>query len=427
MYTNLKPSGYIPRLADELVERYVSIFGAVEISGTMWCGKSWTASAFAESITRMDKNSSLYSDDPEVALEGAQPHAIDEWQDVPEVWNYVRHRVDDNANRPGQFILTGSSTPPEAKWLHSGAGRFGRIRMHTMTLSETGESSKQVSLQGLFEGEFSTCQSELGLIDLAKIVCRGGWPTLQNHNGMNYNQVVDEYLETFFNISMRKAGKNPDFARKLAASLARNVGTSATIKTLANDIAVEDAQEPADSTISDYLSLFNANYFINELDGWDAPVRSRSRIRTKPKRYFEDPSLAAGLLGVDHNRLLYNQQLFGIMFESLCVHDITVYAGLMKGSLTRPLKYYADADGLEVDIIIELKDGRWAAIEVKLGMSKVEEAASNLLRLQSKIKANPAARNKDPEFLAVVVGKGEFAYRRKNDGVYVIPIDTLTA
>lgn len=427
MYTKFKPQGYIPRIADQMVERYIELFGAVEISGAMWCGKSWTSSAFAESITRIDRNSSLYREDPELALDGEQPHAIDEWQDVPSVWNCVRHRVDDNANRPGQFILTGSSAPPEAKGRHSGAGRFGRIRMHTMTLSETGESNRKVSLQGLFDGDFSTCESNLGLAELARIICRGGWPTLQNRECGGNQEVVEEYLETLFDVSVRKAGKDPDFARRLAVSLARNVGTSATLSTLARDVASGEARQPAESTIASYLSLFTANYFINELAGWDAPVRSMSRVRTKPKRYFEDPSLAAALLGADHERLLHDAQLFGVLFESLCVHDLMVYAGMLKGSQTRPLRYYADADGLEVDIVIELKDGRWAALEVKLGESKVDQAAANLLKLKNRVMSNPAARNREPQFLAVVVGKGSYARCRKSDGVYVLPLDTLTA
>lgn len=426
-YTKLKPAAYIPRFADKLVEDHLNAFGAVEIGGTMWCGKSWTASAFAESIVRVDENSTLYQDDPSLTLMGAQPHAIDEWQDVPAIWNLVRHRIDDSANEPGQFILTGSSTPPEHEKRHSGAGRIGRIRMRTMTLAETGESSEKVSLSELFEGKFESCESTLELAELANIVCRGGWPSLQGRKHPNAKEVVEEYLDSLFDISMRKAAKDPVLSRRIAVSLARNLGTSATLATIAKDASANDSSGPSEETVSSYVSVFVANYFVDELHGWDAPVRSRSRVRTKPKRYFDDPSLAAALLGIDSGRLLQEGQLFGALFESLCVHDVSVYAGMMPQAQANPLRYYADADGLEVDMVIELRDGRWAAIEVKLGESKVDEAAANLLRLRSKIAANPAARNKEPQFLAVLVGKGGYARRRKQDGVYVIPVDTLTA
>lgn len=427
MYTELKPASYIPRLADGLVERQLKQFGAVEICGTRWCGKSWTASAFAESIVRIDENVDLYQDDPSLALLGDEPHVVDEWQDVPAIWNLVRHRIDDRANASGQFILTGSSAPPENEERHSGAGRIGRVRMRTMTLSETGESSKRVSLKALFDGEFASCESKLDLLDLSKIICRGGWPALQNRDQIDAGWIIDEYLDALFNISMRKAGKNPDLARRIARAIARNLGTSATLNTLAQDAAAGDPLKPSDETVASYLSAFNANYFIDELPGWDAPVKSRSRVRTKPKRYFDDPSLGAALLSVNPDRLLHEGQVFGMLFESLCVHDIAVYASLLPEAQAQSLRYYADADGLEVDIVIELRDGHWAALEVKLGESKVEEAAENLLRLRAKVAANSAARNPEPQFLAVVVGKGAYARRRKEDGIYVVPIGTLTA
>ena len=396
-YTDLKPKGYRPRLVDSLVERNLGDFGAIELRGTRWSGKSWTAMAHAESVTQVDVGTGLYADDPDLALIGAQPHAIDEWQDVPSIWNRVRHSVDDSANRPGQFILTGSSSPAGEDGRHSGAGRISRIRMRTMTLAEMGRSSATVSLCKLFDGEFEPQQSRLCLEDYASILCHGGWPALVDASDERAQRTVEEYLDLLFEASMPKLGKDPMLSRRLAVALAS------------------------------YLSAFKLNYFLDELPGWDAPVKARSRVRTKPKRYLDDPSMAAALLSVGPSRLLQDGQLFGMLFEALCVHDLSVYASLLPGAGMRPLRYYADADGLEVDAILELRDGRWAAFEVKLGESKVEQAAKSLSRLKAKVAANPVARNPKPEFMAVLVGNGAFARRRKEDGIYVLPLGTLTA
>lgn len=225
---------------------------------------------------------------------------------------------------------------------------------------------------------------------------------------------------------MQKMGRDPVLARRIAMALARNVGTSATLKTLCADAAAGD-RSPTEETLSAYLTDFALNYFLDELPGWDAPVRSRSRVRTKPKRYLDDPSMVASLLAVFPGQLLANGQLFGVLFESLCYHDIAVYASLLPDAGQNPVRYYADADGLEVDLVIGLRDGRWAAFEVKMGESKVEAAAKSLNRLRAKVAANPAARNREPEFLAVLAAASPYARRRKEDGIYVIPLATLTA
>lgn len=425
-YGPLKPNGYMPRLLDTAIEKRLAEFGAIEICGTRWSGKSWTALAFAESVTRVDEGVSLYEEDPSLALLGNLPHAVDEWQDVPAIWNYVRHAVDDRGNAPGQYLLTGSSTPLMAEDRHSGAGRISRMRMRTMTLSEQGISTNAISLRALFDGEFSPAQNKVGLEDYARIICHGGWPALLGGSLSRAQETIDEYLDLLFEVSMRKMGRDPVLSRRIALALARNLGTSATLKTLCADASAGD-RAPAEETVSAYLADFSLNYFLDELPGWDAPVRSRSRVRTKPKRYLDDPSMASSLLAVNPNRLLSDGQLFGVLFESLCYHDIAVYASLLPGAGSSPMRYYADADGLEVDLVIELRDGRWAAFEVKMGESKVDSAAKNLRRLEAKVAANPAARNKAPEFLAVLVAAAPYARCRKEDGVYVIPLATLTA
>ncbi len=293
-------------------------------------------------------------------------------------------------------------------------------------MAEQGLSTQSVSLAQLFDGDFSPCASKFGLIDYAHAICHGGWPALLEATEERAQTTINEYLELLFNVSMRKLGRDPILSRRVAIALARNLGTSATLKTLCADAAAGDTM-PTEETVSKYLSDFALNFFLDELPGWDAPVKSRSRIRTKPKRYLDDPSMAASLLSLSPQRLLKEGQVFGTLFEALCYHDIAVYASLLPRAGASPVSYYADADGLEVDLIIELRDGRWAAMEVKLGESKVKDAAKSLNRLKSKVAANPAARNSEPEFMAVLVGVAPYAYQRKEDGIYVLPLATLTA
>lgn len=295
-----------------------------------------------------------------------------------------------------------------------------------MTLAERGLSTAKVSLRALFEGKFAPSENHASLEDYASWICHGGWPALLNSSEERAQETVEEYLDLLFSISMRKMGRNPILSRRIAVSLARNLGTSATLGTLCKDAAAGDTA-PSEETLSGYLTDFRLNFFLDELPGWDAPVKSRSRVRTKPKRYLDDPSMATTLLSVDRMRLLEDGQLFGTLFESLCFHDMAVYAGLLPQASANTLSYYADADGLEVDFVIELRDGRWCAIEAKLGESKVEAAAKNLNRLKAKVLANQAARNREPEFMAVLVANAPYARQRKEDGIYVIPLSTLTA
>lgn len=411
------------RHAGVLVERMLKSFGAIELRGPRWCGKSWTAEAFGKSLTRVDRNAELFEDDPTLALQGDRPHVIDEWQDVAPIWNEVRHAVDDAANQPGQFILTGSSSPlasEENDRRHSGASRIAHIDMSTMTLCERSESTEAVSLAGLFEGKFSPAPSTLGLARLSELICEGGWPAVVSGRLADPAIAIDSYLDALFETSIPQTGKSSDLARQIALSLARNVGTSATMKTIA-----ADSGSPTAPTVSAYLEEFKRNFFIEELPAWDAPVRSKSRVRNRPKRYFADQSLAAGLLGVDAARLSTDGQLLGILFESLAVHDLRVYTSLLNGSYPQSLRYYGDADGLEVDAIIELRDGRWAGIEIKTGVAGLEKGVNSLQRLRRKVAANPQARNPEPAFMAVLMGCYPFARYLKDEDVYVIPIETL--
>ena len=428
-YGQLKPDGYIPRIADVQLERMLATFGAVEVAGAMWCGKTWTSLAFGQSVTRIGLAGPRTSAeaDPSTALLGARPHVIDEWQDVPAIWDEVRAAVDTSGNEPGSFVLTGSSEPRKEMVHHSGAGRIAKLRMRTMTRAEMGLSSGAVSLAGLFEGHFEPQLVQQSLAPLADIICKGGWPALAGRN-VSSAEYLDAYFDALFSVSIPRRGLSGQESRRVALSLARNLGTAAKLSTVASDAGLGEADsKSATNRAAAHIAALQDLYVVERLTGWDAPIRSKTRLRTKPKRYFADPSLAASLLQVSPSRLVSDGQLFGLLFESLCIHDLAVYASALPGATADPLHYYRDSDGLEVDAVVEMRDGRWAAFEVKLGESQVESAAASLNRLARKVAANPAARNPKPEFLAVVVGAGEYARFDKELGVYILPITCLGA
>jgi predicted AAA+ superfamily ATPase len=437
--STLTPEGYLPRVADAQIERYLRVFGAVEVAGPKWCGKTWSSLAHASSVVYVDEgsNTSLARADPSLMLEGEQPHVIDEWQRAPGIWNAVRHAVDAKRGTRGAFILTGSSTPlaegekqQDAEARHSGAGRIGRIRMAPMTLYESGDSTGRVSLAGLFRGEFSPCRADGGgARALVELICRGGWPEVIDMSAVDALLVSREYLASIWAESMPRMRKRPQTAERLAVSLARNLGQSVTYKTLVRDMYGSE-EEPSgassDDTIADYLSALRSLYLYDELHGWVPPARSPKRLAVKPKRYLADPSLAVALLGMGPDALLEDWQTFGLTFENLAVRDLQTYARALPDSATVPVRYYRDDSGLEVDVIIELLDGRWAAIEIKTSEEKVDEGLAALRRLKRKLTANPASRVRPPEFVAVVVGISEFA-REVDELEYVLPIRCLGA
>lgn len=429
---NLTPEGYQPRLIDSLVERRLRGFGAVEVAGTKFCGKTWTSMAHGQSIIHIDDDpmNAMVSLDVALALEGDQPHIIDEWQDIPKIWDAVRRRIDQTGNKHGQYLLTGSSSVDKTQVSHSGAGRIARICMRPMSLFESGYSDGSISLAGLFEGEFKTQPVETNVRTLARLICQGGWPASLECDEDLAADLPAQYLEALFGISASKRGLDQHVARRVAVSLARNIGKTLTYKTLFADVSEGETLQDSDTMMyqkmEPYLKFFKDQYFIEDQTGWDAPIKSRSRVRLKPKRSFVDPSLPASLLSMSPERLLYEMQVFGNLFEEMCLRDVRVYASAMLQIPEPSVYYYSDADGLEVDMVIELADGRWGAVEVKLSEEKVPEAERNLLRLRDKVAANPAARNKEPSFMMVLVGKASFC-RRTPAGIYVVPITSLGA
>lgn len=426
-----KPAGYMPRVVDEQVERYLKVFGAVEIAGTKWCGKTWTALEHGASVSYVDESLGLARADPSMMLLGARPHVVDEWQRVPQIWDAARHEVDRACGVRGAFILTGSSTPAMRKGeegpAHSGAGRIGRIRMHPMSLSESGESTGAVSLAGLFEGRFTPAVCAKDTMGLVEAACRGGWPEALDLDVASAQLIARDYLTTTFGVSVPAIGLEPDLARRLASSLARNLGQSTTYKTIISDMfgAEEDPTAVIDEEkVRAYIAALRGLYIVEEVPGWAPPARDKKRFTVKPKRYLADPSLACALLGMSPAALLDDWQTFGLVFENLAIRDLLVYARALDLLDDVPVRYYRDDSGLEADAVVQLADGRWAAFEFKVSEDKVPAGVASLRRMRDKLCSNPRSRTRAPEFMAVITGNGEYA-RMVEDGIYAIPIRLL--
>ena len=426
-----KPEGYMPRVADAQIERYLKAFGAVEIAGTKWCGKTWSALMQGASVSYVDENLDLARADPSMMLIGDRPHVIDEWQRVPAIWDCVRHEVDRARGTRGAFILTGSSTPAtrqgEQGPAHSGAGRIGRVRMSPMSLFESGESTGQVSLEGLFAGEFTPCVAERDTVGLVEAACRGGWPEAVDMEVDAAQLIAREYVTAALGVSIPVLGLDPDIARRLASSLARNLGQAATYKTIINDMF--GAEENPLSVIDEgrvraYLDALKGMYIVEEVPGWAPPARDRKRFATKPKRYLADPSLACALLGMSPTALLADWQTFGLVFENMAVRDLSVYARALDLLDDVPVRYYRDDSGVEADAIVQLADGRWAAFEFKVSEDKVEKGVASLERMRRKVCENPLSQTRPPEFMAVITGVGEYA-REVAEGIVAVPIRLL--
>lgn len=426
-----KPEGYMPRVADAQIERYLKAFGAVEIAGTKWCGKTWSALMQGASVSYVDENLDLARADPSMMLIGDRPHVIDEWQRVPAIWDCVRHEVDRARGTRGAFILTGSSTPAtrqgEQGPAHSGAGRIGRVRMSPMSLFESGESTGQVSLEGLFAGEFTPCVAERDTLGLVEAACRGGWPEAVDMEVDAAQLIAREYVTAALGVSIPALGLDPDIARRLASSLARNLGQAATYKTIINDMF--GAEENPLSVIDEgrvraYLDALKGMYIVEEVPGWAPPARDRKRFATKPKRYLADPSFACALLGMSPAALLADWQTFGLVFENMAVRDLSVYARALDLLDDVPVRYYRDDSGVEADAVVQLADGRWAAFEFKVSEDKVEKGVASLERMRRKVCENPRSQTRPPEFMAVITGVGEYA-REVAEGIVAVPIRLL--
>ncbi len=417
---------YKPRIIDDIIEKYLINFGAICIEGPKWCGKTWTSSFHSKSsIYLFDprgnfQNRSLAQISPELVLEGETPRLIDEWQEVPQLWDGVRFKVDQTGKK-GQFILTGSSTPNHKGILHSGAGRIARLKMHTMSLYEMGKSSGDISFEDLCNERFiSKMTGEVNLKDLIDYIIRGGWPgnidTPLDEAISIHMQYVDAIVEDdVFRLDGIK--RNKDKMKLLLRSLARNESTTATNIALAKDIREKDDAEIDKNSVTEYLDIFNRLFLIDNQAPFATKIRSSVRVKQAEKRHFCDPSIACALLNASPDKLLNDLETLGFLFEALVERDLRIYAESFEASLY----HYQDYNNNEIDAVIELKNGNWCAFEIKLGANQIDAAARNLLDINQKIKDE---NGKPASVLCVICGMSNAAYKRP-DGVYVVPVTAL--
>ena len=391
---------YLPRVCDLELKDALSTMGAVLIEGAKWCGKTSTAEHIAKSALYMqdpDKSQSylqMADTKPSFLLKGDTPRLLDEWQMAPVLWDAVRYEVD-RRGETGQFVLTGSSVPADNMTAHTGTGRFSRMLMRPMSLYESKESSGSVSMADLFDGKQDIdSQSELSIEHIAFAICRGGFPASINKSDKTALRMSVDYVEAIINQDISRIDgieRNPYRVRLLMRSLARNIATMASIQTILNDIEATETSI-SEKTVSSYYNALRRIFVIEDLSAWSPSLRSKTAIRTSPKHYFVDPSIATAVMRINVDGILQDFAYFGFLFEALCARDIRVYAQFNDGDVF----HYRDKCGLETDFIVQLRDGRWGAIEVKLGNKQIEEAAANLLKLKAKIDADKML---EPSFL----------------------------
>lgn len=418
---------YMSRIIDAKIEEYLKVFGAVCVEGPKWCGKTWTSSYHSKSEIFIGdpggnfQNRQLAELSPDLVLQGESPRLIDEWQEVPPIWDAVRHKVDQSGEK-GQFILTGSATPNHKGIMHSGAGRIAKLRMRPMSLYESGDSTGEVSLENLCHGKFnSVLTGEVDLKHLTELIVRGGWPGTLHLPVEQAALLPAEYLRAVIDDDVYRIDgikRNLSKMRLLLRSLARNESTTATNKTLKNDIKDVDDEDVDVETVKEYLNIFDRLFITDNQPPFSVGVRSSVRVKQAVKRHLADPSLACSLLNITAEGLIGDLETLGFLFEALCERDMKIYAEAFGGKLY----HYQDYQGREIDAVIELSDGRWCAFEIKLGANQIDAAAQNLLQIRKEIEKDP--KGKPPAVLCVVCGMTNAAYER-NDGVFVVPITAL--
>lgn len=417
---------YFPRITDKLLVNSLESSGAVLIEGPKWCGKTRTASEIAKSILYMqdpdnrESNLQAASIKPSLLLNGEAPRLIDEWQIAPILWDAVRHEVD-KRGVDGQFILTGSANPIMDEAIsHTGTGRISRIRMRPMSLFESMESTGHISLKELFTNYTdvdSICRLEIE--DIAYAIVRGGWPASVVAKSGSAEKRAQDYVDSVVNFDVSRVDsveKNPSKMTALLRSLSRNIATEATYSTLIKDMEGGEEESISRPTIQSYLNALQRVYVVEDLEAWNPSIRSATPLRVSPKRHFVDPSIATASLGINHERLLNDFNTFGYLFESLCIRDLRVYAESLGGKLY----HYRDKSGLECDAVIVLRDGRWGAVEVKLGVNEFEKAAKNLKALELIV---DASKMNKPSFLMILTGT-KLGYKRE-DGILIVPVGCL--
>lgn len=423
--------GYKRRIMDTLLEKTLQAKGAVLIEGPKWCGKTTTAEEIAASKIMLSKPDikehfkSLLEIDTDAALAGEAPMLIDEWQTVPKLWDAVRYTVD-HRHKMGQFILTGSAVPDkeaEKEREHSGTGRFAWLTMRPMTLFESGESNGTISLGDLFSTPEKILQkNELKLTDIAFLICRGGWPTAV---GLPEEAALEQAFDYYDAVTKEDITKVDGVKRaaervqRLMRAYARHQGTQASVATLKEDLKNNDTTALDEDTITSYLHALRKIFVVEDMPAWNPNLRSKTAIRTTDTRYFVDPSIATAALGLGPADLMNDLNTMGFFFEAMCVRDLRVFAEALNGKVY----HYRDKTGLECDAVIHLRNGQYGLIEIKLGGdSLIKEGAQTLTALANQI---DTTRMKSPAFKMILTATGEYAYRRPEDGIYIVPIGCL--
>lgn len=419
---------YRPRIADRLLEHKLKGKGAVLIEGAKWCGKTTTAEQQANSVLyisepgKVEQNVQLATLNPNLLLKGDNPRLIDEWQIAPQLWDAVRFESD-HRHQVGLFILTGSSVPPDmSKILHTGTGRFAWLRMRPMSLWESGDSSGDVSLSSIFDGNHDISGiSNVDLERMAFITCRGGWPlAVDMDDEIALDQAFD-YIDAVESRDIQRVdgiARDPARVHRLLRSYARHQGAQVSNAAIKDDMANNEGESFDTDTVASYIKALKDIFVIEDVEAWNPNLRSKTAIRSSDTRYFTDPSIATAALGIGPNDLLNDLNTFGLIFETLCIRDLRTYAEALNGNVY----HYRDKSGLECDAVVHLRDGRYGLVEFKLGGDKlIEDGVATLKKLADKI---DTTKMKHPSFLMVLTATGNYAFRR-SDGVLVVPIATL--
>ena len=419
---------YKNRIIDEILKKKLKGKGAVLIQGPKWCGKTTTAEQMSKSILYMTKpdekeqNLTMTEINPSLLLQGEVPRLIDEWQIAPKLWDAIRYEID-HRNAEGQFILTGSAVPAKMEEVtHSGTGRFAWLLMRPMSLYESGDSNGQVSLKELFEGNKKIEGiNNLSLEKIAYLACRGGWPRASFMKEEIALEQAYDYFDAVVNRDISEAdgiSRNPERVKNLMKAYARNMGTQASNDTLRSDMIANDSTSLDTDTVLSYINALKRIFVVEEAPAWNPNLRSKTAIRTSDTRYFIDPSIAVASLGIGPSDLINDLNTFGLIFETLCIRDLRVYAQSINGNVY----HYRDSNDLECDAVIHLRNGSYGLIEIKLGGdSLINEGAKTLKKLEERI---DITKMKSPSFLLVLTAIGKYAYQRE-DGVYVVPIGCL--
>lgn len=423
---SLKKDGYLSRLIDEKIRRYLKIFGAISIEGPKWCGKTWTGLNHANSVTYMTEKSQrdMAGIDPKYVFLPDRPQLIDEWQIVPGIWDAVRHECD-NSRDKGKFILTGSTSLNSIssdEVFHSGTGRIATIRMHTMSLYESGDSTGKASISDMLKGQLKEGHTgKVELDKLAHLIVRGGWPENIDMPDNDIGIIPKSYIDTIVAKDMHEGQirkRDPNKMRMLLRSLSRNETTLAGNATLVRDIEEYENEEQlieSRATITDYLRVLDSLYITANQEAYSLNYRSSSRIGKTAKRHLVDPSLCCASLQLTTDKLLHDHETFGLLFEALVERDLRIYAEYLDGYLYH---FRDNSSGDEVDAIIEFSDGSYAAFEIKLSSGGIKDAVNSLSRFYAHVKRKPA-------FMCVIVGHCEAVMKDPETGVFIVPVTSL--